>query len=286
MLRLTSSICARDNWRAGRRQEQLAAAERYRHALRLDPDFASAHAGLATVLAHLVFRAADLRASLAPEAQRAIDRALVLAPDSAATHVALGQVHSMFKRYTEAEHAFLRAIELDPRLFDAHYYYARFCASLGKHALAASHYEHASSLQPDEYLPIVLSIQEYHGADDYEGERRAIARSSVAIEQRLAIDPDDSAALGHGIGVMALLGRHQEWRQYAERAIGLNPHDGSAYYTAACGAALAQEFDLALDWLEKAVDLGFRDANWIAHDPDMDPLREDPRYQRLLERLA
>ena len=266
--------------------DQLAAAERYRQALRLDPEFALAHAALAALIAHLVFRNEDLRPSLAPEAQRAIDRAVDLAPDSAATHVARGQVHSMLKRYDDAERAFLRAIELDPCLFDAHYYFARFCASQGKHAQAAAHYAKASALQPDEFLPIVLSIQEYVGANDRAGEQRAIELSSVAIERRLAIDPDDTAALGHGIGVMALLGRNDESKEYAERAIALRPHDGSVYYTAACGAALGHDYDQALEWLEKAVDYGFRNADWIANDPDMNPLRRHPRYQRLLERLA
>jgi adenylate cyclase len=233
-----------------------------------------------------VFRHAHLRETLAPEAQQAVERALTLAPESAETHVALGQVHSMFKRYDEAERAFLHAIELDPRLFDAQYYYARFCASRGNHALAAAHYEKAYALQPDDFLPIALSIQEYQAIGDAAGERNSIARAWAGIERRLAIDPDDSAAYDHGVGVLALLGRHEESRQFGARAIAMRPHDPTTYYTGACGAVLRGDHDEALDLLERAVELGFRNADWFATDPDMGPLRSHPRYQRLVERLS
>lgn len=42
----------------------------------------------------------------------------------------------MCKRPHEALRAFERAIELDARLFDAHYHFARFCAGRGDHARA------------------------------------------------------------------------------------------------------------------------------------------------------
>ncbi len=266
--------------------EQSSAADQYRQALQLDPDFAAAHAALASLIAHMVQRREELRQALAPEAQRAIDRASTLAPDSADTQVAVGQVHAMCKRYDEAATAFRRAIELDPRFFDAHYYYARFCVLRGDHAQAAAHYEQAFALQPDDFLPVTLAIQEYQALHDRAGEQSAVQRAWTAIERRLAIDPGDAAAHDHGIGVLALLGRREESLEFAQRAIALRPHDASTYYNAACGAVHSHDYEQALDWLERAVELGYRNADWIANDPDMNPLRSNPRYHQLLKRLT
>ena len=104
--------------------EQRSAAEFFREAIRLDPRFAEAHAGLASVLAHMRFRLADrsvpfddardasLRASSSRRARRGSRRARPGARQRRAV--------------PEAAAAFEHAIALDPRLFDAHYYYARF----------------------------------------------------------------------------------------------------------------------------------------------------------------
>jgi hypothetical protein len=37
--------------------------------------------------------------------------------------------------------------------------------------------------------------------------------------------------------------------------------------------------------LEKAIDLGFNDRQWLDNEDAFDPLRDDPRYQALLARM-
>jgi tetratricopeptide (TPR) repeat protein len=63
------------------------------------------------------------------------------------------------------------------------------------------------------------------------------------------------------------------------------PEAAPAAYNIACAYALSGRKPLALDWLEKSVEMGFHDADHIAKDSDLDPLREDPRYGKLIERL-
>jgi adenylate cyclase len=58
-------------------------------------------------------------------------RALALDPELAEAHVAAGQGLSMDQRYAAAAVEFEKAIELDPALFDAYYYYARSCFKAG-----------------------------------------------------------------------------------------------------------------------------------------------------------
>jgi tetratricopeptide (TPR) repeat protein len=53
-------------------------------------------------------------------------------------------------------------------------------------------------------------------------------------------------------------------------------------YNAACGFALAGNKDEALDWLEYSVKSGYNDFDHLREDTDLDSLRNEKRYKRLL----
>jgi len=194
--------------------------------------------------------------------------------------------HAVDGQTREAAAAFQRAIALDARLFDAHYYCARFLVTQGDHAGAVHHYEAAFAIRPDDYLPVTLAIQEYQALGDRAGEQSAVQRSWAAIERRLAIDPDDSAAYDHGAGVLSLLGRNDESRRFIERAVALRPDDPQTHYNAACTAMLSGDHETALDLLERAVTLGWSNARWIMNDNDLVPLHDHPRLKQIVARLG
>ncbi|NNK49724.1 MAG: hypothetical protein HKP01_12695, partial [Gemmatimonadetes bacterium] len=56
-------------------------------------------------------------------------------------------------------------------------------------------------------------------------------------------------------------------------------------YNVACLYSLEDQTDLAIDCLERAVAAGFGHRDWIEQDPDLDTLREDPRFQELVRQL-
>jgi adenylate cyclase len=82
-----------------------------RQAIELDPAYARAHATLGDAYSWLVF--ADNR-SWADSALAASERAIDLAPDLAAGHIALGWTQDALGRVEESLASFRRAIELDP----------------------------------------------------------------------------------------------------------------------------------------------------------------------------
>ena len=174
---------------------------------------------------------------------------------------------------------------LDPCNFHAHYWFAKYWVTRGQHALAAKHYELAFEIQPDDYRPIVLSIQEYQAIKDKAGVQSAIRRAWPALERHLALDPHDSYASDHAAGVLMLLGRRDEANRLLDRAIALRPDDYRTLYTAACTAALGGEYDRALDFLDRAVGTGRGDRVWLRNDNDLEPLRELPRFQQIVDRL-
>ncbi len=266
--------------------EQRSAAQFFREAVRLDPQFAEAHAALASVRAHLWFRVGRQVGTVRRCAGRESSRA------RARTRARIGA------RRARASSRDRRADSRKPRLpsstrsrsnpgnFDAHYYYARFLVTQGDHAAAVRHYEAAFAIRPDDYLPVTLAIQEYQALGDRAGEQSAVQRSWAAIERRLAIDPDDSAAYDHGSGVLALLGRKEESRRFCERALALRPDDPQTHYNAACNAMLSGDHEAALDLLERAIALGFSNARWIMNDNDLVPLHDHPRFKQIVARLA
>jgi Flp pilus assembly protein TadD/sugar lactone lactonase YvrE len=55
----------------------------------------------------------------------------------------------------------------------------------------------------------------------------------------------------------------------------------AAYNTACCHALLGEK-DAALEWLQKALDLGFRNLRQMRDDDDLRSLRDDPRFQKMV----
>jgi hypothetical protein len=54
-----------------------------------------------------------------------------------------------------------------------------------------------------------------------------------------------------------------------------------AFYNLACSYSLIGQFDRAAAALEKALQLGYRDFRWLARDPDLQPLRQQPIYREI-----
>ena len=54
-------------------------------------------------------------------------------------------------------------------------------------------------------------------------------------------------------------------------------------YNLACIWSMAGETEEAIDCLEAAVRSGLKQKGWLDHDGNLDPLRENPRFQSLLK---
>jgi tetratricopeptide (TPR) repeat protein len=62
--------------------------------------------------------------------------------------------------------------------------------------------------------------------------------------------------------------------------------DGQSSYHAACFYAYLEERDLALDWLENAVNRGmFNYPLFVEYDPFLAKIRNEPRFKKLMERV-
>ena len=66
----------------------------------------------------------------------------------------------------------------------------------------------------------------------------------------------------------------------------LCPRDDMVWYNLGCSYALAGHGNRAFHALGRAVDLGYRDVEWMREDGDLASLREDPRFTQLVTRAT
>ncbi len=90
------------------------------------------------------------------------------------------------------------------------------------------------------------------------------------------------AELGHAL---TRLGEHARALVADARVVALAPEDPTAHYNHACSLALSGREEEAYAGLERAIALGWDDADHLAEDEDLACLRGQPRFEALLRRL-
>lgn len=266
------------------RQSIESARQMFERAIELDPNFAAAWAGLAT--AHVYLFSWGGRDPDLENARKASSRATDLDPELAEAHVASGQGLAMEQRYSDASVEFERAIELDPTLFDAYYYYARSCFKAGELEKALRLFRQARCVRPEDYQSrclIALVLKELGRPEEA---RRGDELAIESLEESLELNPDDARAYSLGAGVLARLGEVDRAKQWNEKAVSLAPDDDAILYNAGCAFAVLGDQERALDTLEQAIDAGLAGGDWIPRDPDWQQLRTHPRFQALVQRIA
>jgi tetratricopeptide (TPR) repeat protein len=80
-------------------------------------------------------------------------------------------------------------------------------------------------------------------------------------------------------------GRISEGLKVDERLARLEPANPIVFYNLACSYSLSGEFDQAVGALEKALQLGYRDFDWLAKDPDLKALRAHGAFDDLKAKI-
>jgi hypothetical protein len=98
----------------------------------------------------------------------------------------------------------------------------------------------------------------------------------------LAAVPDFADVLRAQACNLTLKGRLQDGLVVDEKLVAVRPTDPTAHYNLACRYALLKQRDKALTALRKAVELGYRDFVFMQEDHDLDSIRKDPRFRKLM----
>jgi adenylate cyclase len=260
------------------------AADMFRRAIELDPNYAPALAGLADALVLLIQWRFVRPEDVLPEARAAADKALALAPDLAEAQVAQANVLSLGGDDAGATRAYEHAISLNPGLYEAWYFYGRHCFSRGQAAQAAEYLQQAWRIRPDESSVLALAVSAIDATGDAAGATAMARRALEGLRKQMALEPENPRVRYMASGVLLRLGEREEGLRLADEALALRPNDFSTMYNVACSYCLAGELDRALELLERAVERGGF-VGWMLHDPDITVLRDSPRFQRIMASL-
>lgn len=256
----------------------------FERAIELDPGYAPAYAGIAVVNSWFYewwggssaeFEAAD----------QASHKALELAPDMAEAHASRGLFLSLSGRYEEAEREFQEAIRLNPNSFDAHYLYARACFAWGRIERSVELYRRAGEVRQEDFQSMILLGLSLRKLGRDEEAREANREGVRRAEYQLELDPTDARALSLGANALFEDGQQEKAMRWSKRAIELYPEDQKGLNNAACLRARAGLKEEALALLERTFARGWGKRDWIENDPDYDSIRDDPRFQAMLEKL-
>lgn len=266
-----------------RRRGYDFARQMFSRALEIDPKFGRAYAGVANCYSYLYmyWDASEENLKAAEDASR---KALELSPESAEAHVARGLAVSLNKKFDEAQREFETAIRLDPKLFDARYFYARACFQQGQLELAAHLFEQASKVNPDDYQSPSMLAMVYEGQGRMAEAEAAHRRAVRVVEKHLELHPDDARALYLGATDLCQLGEKARSMEWASMALAIDPDDAGILYNVACVYSLQGQIEQAIDCLEKAMVHGFWYKRWAENDSDLNNLRSHPRFKALMER--
>lgn len=282
----------------------------YERAIAHDSLFALAWSGLADSWSAAVFIGMTRPTDGYPRAKRAALRALALNPNLSEAWVSLGNIVQNYDwNWAGADSAYLRAIALNPENPVAHHWYANHCALAGDFKTGITEIEHARQLDPLS-LPIAVGngafryyARDYQGALTAYGDALAIDSTSTVLQRALAADylglgrEDDAAVAilrwlrvqyaGTGVarqmemayrahGFTGLLRALIAALEAKRRSNGYEP----ATHLAELYAVLGNR-EQALHWLEIARVERDPDLNRLKVDRIYDPLRKDPRFERI-----
>jgi len=293
-----------------------AAIARFERATALDPQFALAHAALATAYASRFFYRQSDRA-LEQKAFVAIEKALAIDPNLAEAHLARANLLWTLPNDFPHERAvaeYRRAIGLNPNLADARSALARVLMHLGFTEEASAELKIAIQLDPSDGEAAgrishcyFLSHQHERALAELEhtsswfkahslmhvgrmAEALQVARADVARATR-----DKSHTETETRSTYALVLARSGDRTGAERELATlaprlaNPerysHMHHAQYSAACAYALLGRKREAIHWLQTATDEGFPAYPFYKGDPSLAGLRGDPAFEAFLAQL-
>ena len=253
-----------------------------RRAVDLDPNYARAWGLMALVqcILHFTFAGTDEDGTLAA------DRALALDPNNAEGHCVRARHFYEQGRFDKAEEELARALELEPDSWELNREAARIFYFRRRFEDAVRHFERSVELDDSDFHSWGMLSSAYRALGDEAGTKRA-AKMAVEHSQRvLAHDPTNGAALAMGATGSAILGDRERVQEWIERAKLVCPDNVIMRYNFAC--MLAQDFqdaEAAIDLIEGDFDSYQPSAlKAVVADPDLDCIRDHPRFARLMER--
>ena len=300
----------RYHWSKRTKEDLERAIAYFGEAIRKDPNYALAHAGMAdcyTLMGRHLYLPAKEAFS---KARDYANRALELNDNLAEAHTSLAAVLLIYNwDWDAAEDQFRRAIQLNPNYATAHYWHSVLLQTTGRLQESVTAAEKAQVLDPLSPVIGMGVVQAYFLSGQYD-------KAVDECHKYLEMDPNFVVAHDYMIHLLVQNGMFEEAAEEAKRLVEISERKAEAiahlaYVHAASGkteeakrlfdASMADpklgysnptifitvysilgDQDNAFRWAEKALESGRIAFPSLRFSPDLKRFRTDSRYNRLL----
>jgi tetratricopeptide (TPR) repeat protein len=286
--------------------------EFYQQAIALDPNFAEAYAGVGDAnLLKFNFGVAKPE-EVIPEAREAVQKALQLNPELSNAYTSLALIRFLIDgNWQEAERGLQRALELDPNNADAYNRYGYFLMRLGRFDEALEKFVKAREINPLgsivqsniglTYLCAKRYPEAIEQLERTSAENPQFSHAPWLLQTAYEAAGDDEKAFATGLKALEIEGG----REFAARLRNVKDTEGLEAanrlwleesvrgkesmslpaLAIAMRAATVKDREQTLQWLERAVGEGDTTVGGIRFLSKFDFVRDDTRFQTLLNRL-
>ncbi len=276
-------LMARDYMDTGNQGDPRRAAAMVsltRRATEIDPAYARAWALLAYAY---TIRTEDTD-RVGEDGLAAAERALQLDPSLAEPHAVKAKLLESAGHGEEAFAEIERALKLDPESNEVNSVAAELYYNRRRFAESIGHFAKVTAVSEADYSSAGMMISACLAAGDNEAARAAAKMCLERVEKVVAQDRGAGGAMAFGVLALAVLGEAERAREWIERALLVDADNTLMRYNFACAlAAHLEDVDGALKLLAKVMASGpTRLVRGAVSDPDLDGLRQDPRFKAML----
>jgi len=304
----------RHSWYGWTGERARKSAEYFGQALKLDPDYALAHAGLARAYTQLGYFEEAPPKDVMPKAKAAAEKALRLDETLAEAYDALAAVSLRYEwNFAKAEREIRRAIELNPNYSEAHYLYSEYFIALGRFDEAIVEQRRAQELDP--LTPLIVTtagwiysclhnhdraIEAFRKALELDPNfvkaryqlgwalyRKRLEQEAVAeflrAETLAGAEPDSIVALRRAFGARGMRGywrKELELAQEEAKRKRISPFVMARLYTE------LGDKNQAFAWLQQAYQERNGKLSFLKSLPGFESLRTDPRFADLVRLIG
>ena len=276
-------LMARQSYVTGQENDARSAEAIVRicaRATEIDPDYAQAWALMASGYRRLH----EAQGGNSGRGMLAAERALALNANLAEAHAIKAVILMVDGDADAAATEVAIALDLDPESYEVNRSAGRLNYQLHRHADALRYYEKAANLMEADINSVIMLTSCYTAVGDVPGMRRAAELSLKRADVILANDQNNIVVTGYSACALAALGEGERAKARMSRTLLIDPDNFNMRYNFACAISVyLQDKEAALDMLGPLcakITASFID--YVKVDPDLDLLRDDPRYQAMV----
>jgi adenylate cyclase len=249
-------------------------------ATEIDPRYAQAWALMAIGYKSL----RDEQGGRSDDGMTAAQRALALDANLAEAHAVKAQILLVDGVADAAAAEVAIALDLDPESYEVNRSAGRLNYQLHHYDDAIRYYEKAASLMDADLNSASMLISCYTTVGNAAGMRRAAQLALKRAEAILARDQNNSGVTGYSAYALAALGESERAKARMNRALLIDPDNFNMRYNFVCALSVhLKDKEAALEMLGPVFEM-ITDTflPYAKADPDLEFLRDDPRYQAMV----